>query len=115
VAVVGGEADLLEVVLALQAGGGLADLLHRRQEQADEDGDDGYHHQQLDQREAAAGGSGEGPGHGRTPSERGDEEKQNVGAKSPETPHPWAPTNGKEADEKSSSSRSLNGSTSPPG
>ena len=32
-------------------GGGLADLLHGRQQQADQDGDDGDHHQQLDQRE----------------------------------------------------------------
>src|SRR5262249_32400465 len=30
----------------------VADLLHRRQEQADEDGDDGNDHEQLDQREA---------------------------------------------------------------
>src|SRR5262249_38725314 len=51
---VDGDAYLLEVVTALDAGGGLTDLLHRGQEQADEDGDDGYHHQKLDQREAAA-------------------------------------------------------------
>src|SRR5262249_43827392 len=42
---------LFEVVLALGAGGGLAHLLHRGQQQADEDGDDGDHHQQLNQRE----------------------------------------------------------------
>src|SRR5262249_27165223 len=44
----------LQVVLALDACGGLADLLHGRQQQADEDGDDGDHHQQLNQREGAA-------------------------------------------------------------
>src|SRR5262249_45829677 len=55
--VVGGDGDLLEVVLAPHAGGGLADLLDGGQEQADEDGDDGYHHQQLDQREGAPSGT----------------------------------------------------------
>jgi hypothetical protein len=48
------QGELLEVVLALGAGGGLAHLLHGGQEQADEEGDDGDHHQQLDQREAPA-------------------------------------------------------------
>src|SRR5262249_53109810 len=52
VVVLGGEAELLEVVLAAHAVGGLADLLHRGQKQADQDRDDGNHHQQLDQREA---------------------------------------------------------------
>src|SRR5262249_6636587 len=42
---------LMEVVAALDPGGRLADFLHRRQQQADEDGDDGYHHQQLNERE----------------------------------------------------------------
>ena len=51
VVVVEGQADLLQVVLAAQPGGGLADLLHGGQEQADEHRDDGDHHQQLDQRE----------------------------------------------------------------
>src|SRR5262249_42664974 len=51
VEVVGGQADLLEVVLAPSAVGGLADLLDGGQEH----GDDRYHHQQLDQREAQAG------------------------------------------------------------
>src|SRR5262249_21062248 len=37
--------------LALQACGGLADLLDGGDQQADEDGDDRNHHQQLDQRE----------------------------------------------------------------
>jgi hypothetical protein len=52
VVVVCGQAQLLQIVGALQAGGGLADLLDGGQEQADEDGDDGDHHQQLDQRES---------------------------------------------------------------
>ena len=45
------EADLLQVVLALGPGGGLADLLHGGQQQADQDGDDRDDHQQLDERE----------------------------------------------------------------
>ena len=49
---VGGQRDLLEVVGALDAGRGGADLLDGGQQEADEDGDDGDHHQQLDQREA---------------------------------------------------------------
>src|SRR5205823_7399357 len=49
--VVQGKTNLLEVVRALGPVRRLADFLHRRQEQADEDGDDGDHHQQLDQRE----------------------------------------------------------------
>src|SRR5262245_26569339 len=48
---VAGQADLLEVVGALDAAGGLAHLLHRRQEQPDQHRDDADHHQQLDQRE----------------------------------------------------------------
>jgi hypothetical protein len=42
---------LLDVVLALQTRGGLADLLHRRQQEADQDRYDRYHLQQLDQGE----------------------------------------------------------------
>src|SRR5262249_47821079 len=41
VVVVEGQADLLEVVGALDAGGGVADLLHCRQQKAHQDGDDG--------------------------------------------------------------------------
>jgi hypothetical protein len=40
-----GQAELLQIVLALAAGGGLAHLLDRRDQEADEDGDDGYDHQ----------------------------------------------------------------------
>jgi hypothetical protein len=49
------QADLLAVVLALNAGGRFADLLDGGDEQADEDGDDRDHHQQLNQREATPG------------------------------------------------------------
>src|SRR5205807_2426870 len=49
VVVVEGDADLLEVVLAFRPVGGLAHLLHGRQEERHQDGDDGDHHQQLDQ------------------------------------------------------------------
>ena len=59
VVVVEGEADLLEVVGALQARGRIADLLDGGQQQADQDGDDGDHHQQFDQREAGGGGFGD--------------------------------------------------------
>jgi len=48
-----GEADLLHVVRALDAAGGLAGRLHRRQQQRDQDGDDGDDDQQLDERETA--------------------------------------------------------------
>src|SRR5262249_7471534 len=54
VVVVQRQADLLEVVLALDTGGGLTHLLHRRHEQGDQDRDDRDHHQQLDQRERRA-------------------------------------------------------------
>jgi hypothetical protein len=46
-----GQGELLEVVLALAARRGLADLLHRRHQQADQNGNDGDHHEQLDERE----------------------------------------------------------------
>src|SRR5262249_53153432 len=49
--VVGGQGDLLEVVLALHAGGGLADLLDGGQQQTNQDGDDRDHDEQFDQRE----------------------------------------------------------------
>src|SRR5262249_28169659 len=46
--------DLVLVIAAGNAVGRLADLLHGRQQQADENGDDGNHDQQLDQREGPA-------------------------------------------------------------
>ena len=54
VVVVNAQADLLQVVGAIDAAGRFAHLLHRRQQQADQHGDDGDDHQQLDQRKAAA-------------------------------------------------------------
>ena len=56
VIVLGGQADLLEIVRALGTPRGLARGLDGRQEQRDQDGDDRDHHQQLDQREAAGSG-----------------------------------------------------------
>src|SRR5437879_5531084 len=50
--VVHAESHLLQVVRALDACRGLAGFLHRRQEQADQDGNDGDHYQQLDQGES---------------------------------------------------------------
>jgi hypothetical protein len=47
------QGDLLEVVGALGAAGGLARRLDGRQQEGDQDGDDGDHDQQLDQGEAA--------------------------------------------------------------
>ena len=72
--VVDGQADLLQVVLALHAGGGLADLLDGGQEQADQDRDDRDHHQQLDQREpGSALGSDGSRMHGHPPYGEGNE------------------------------------------
>jgi hypothetical protein len=56
VKMVGSQADLLEVVEALDPVGGLADLLHLRQQETDQNGDDGDDDQHLDQREAAPRG-----------------------------------------------------------
>ncbi len=47
-----GQADLLEVVGALRARGRFTNLLHRGNQQGDEDRDDGDHHEQLNEREA---------------------------------------------------------------
>jgi hypothetical protein len=52
------QAELLEVVLALDAAGRFARGLHRRQEQGHENADDGDHHEQLHEREAGAKLSG---------------------------------------------------------
>src|SRR5262249_19110189 len=62
----GGDADLVQVVLAGGARGGLTDLLDGGQEHADEHRDDGDDDEQLDQREALAqtrfaSGHGDGP------------------------------------------------------
>src|SRR5262249_19447065 len=56
VVVVHGQADLLEVVGAAHAGGGLAHLLDGGDEEPDQNGDDRNHHQQLDQRERTPAG-----------------------------------------------------------
>src|SRR5262249_55210397 len=47
-----GQAELLEVVGTFQAGCPPPGLLHRRQQEADQDGNDGDDDEQLDQREA---------------------------------------------------------------
>src|SRR5262249_49515028 len=52
VIVVKGEPELLQVIGALHAIGRLAHLLHRGQQQADEDADDGDDDEELDQRES---------------------------------------------------------------
>src|SRR5262249_16218412 len=65
VIVVQGQRDLLEVVGALRASGGLAHLLDSGEQQADEDRDDRDHHQQLDQRESFP----DEPAHGYLPVE----------------------------------------------
>jgi hypothetical protein len=52
---VDGQADLLEVVLALDPGSRLAHLLHRGHEETDQDRDDGDHHQQLNEGESPTG------------------------------------------------------------
>ena len=56
VVVVRREAELFEVVLAPDARRRFADLLHRREQQADENRDDGDDHEQFDQRERATDG-----------------------------------------------------------
>jgi len=44
------------LLVAFDAGGGLAHLLDGRQQQADQDGDDRDHHQKFDQGEGPAAG-----------------------------------------------------------
>src|SRR5262249_2175031 len=51
VVVVTGEADLLEIVGTLDAGGGLPHALNRWKQQADEHGNNSDHDQKLDKRE----------------------------------------------------------------
>jgi hypothetical protein len=46
--------NLLEIVGALDARGGLAHFLHGRNQQPDKNGYDGYHDQQFYQRETAS-------------------------------------------------------------
>jgi hypothetical protein len=53
VIVVQREAKLHQMVLALRAAGGFTRLLHRGEQQCNQDGNDGDHDEQLDQREAA--------------------------------------------------------------
>jgi hypothetical protein len=50
---VGGQAELPQIVAALDPMGGLADSLHRWQQQTDQDGNNGDDDQQFDEREAA--------------------------------------------------------------
>ena len=59
-----GESELLEVVRALRAAGGLAGGLDGGQQQRDQDADDRDDHQQLDQGEAAALAIGRDSDHG---------------------------------------------------
>ena len=53
---VGGHAELPEVVGALSAARSLAGRLNGRQQQRDQDADDRDHHQQFDERKAASFG-----------------------------------------------------------
>ncbi len=66
-----GQGQLVQIVTALHARRRLADLLHGRQEQANEDGNDGDDHQQFDQREGRAASAqmrrGRGAKHAVTP------------------------------------------------
>jgi len=52
--IVESEGDLLEVVGALRPRRRLANPLHRRHEQGDQDGDDRDHHQEFDEGKAPA-------------------------------------------------------------
>jgi hypothetical protein len=70
VVVLGGQGDLFEVVRALHPIRGLANLLHGREQQADQDRDDGDHDQQLDECEGPALVS-----HVRTPGVEGKKEE----------------------------------------
>src|SRR5581483_6252773 len=87
VVVVGGQADLLEIVRAAHSGGGLADLLDGGQQQADQDRDDRDHHQQLDQREPKTGSPGAGASHENT-SEKAEGGRNGGGQPDPRTAEP---------------------------
>ena len=50
--IVQGHTQLLQIVVALRAAGGLASGLDGRQQQGHQDPDDGDHHQQFDERES---------------------------------------------------------------
>jgi hypothetical protein len=54
VKLVQGQADLLEIVLALRAATRLPRSLHRRQQERDENANDRDHHQQLHERKPMA-------------------------------------------------------------
>jgi hypothetical protein len=56
VIILGGQPHLLEVVHALRPRRRFADLLHGRQQEADQDGDDRDDDQKLDEREPARRG-----------------------------------------------------------
>jgi hypothetical protein len=59
-----GQAELLQVVVALRANSRFATFLHGGQEQADQHRDNGDHHQQLDQRKGPAAGRVTAASHG---------------------------------------------------
>ncbi len=54
--IMGCQAELLQIVGALGSVGGLADFLHRWQQESDQDGDNGDDDQELDEREPAPRG-----------------------------------------------------------
>ena len=62
-----GQPDLLEVVGTLNAIGGLAGRLYRRQQQANQDRNDGDYHQHFDQGKTDSESSDPGPRHGFPP------------------------------------------------
>jgi hypothetical protein len=52
-----GDADLLEIIRACGPGRGLADLLDRGEQKADQDGDNGNYDKEFDQSETATPGA----------------------------------------------------------
>src|SRR5262245_56775567 len=69
------QADLFEIVLALHSGGRLADLLDRRQQKPDQDGNDCDHDEEFDQRERR---SSSGTKSGHEPASGGNEVADNA-------------------------------------